>query len=80
MVLTGAASRKALLKIIWLNCFSCDRRAVKGVRTSAHVRRALVELFLWCYLTLPKHPSSSNVQVKQQAQLRIVYVAQLRIV
>ena len=31
-------------------------------------------------LTLPKHPSSSNVQDKQQAQLRIVYVAQLRIV
>jgi len=36
--------------------------------------------FLWCYLTLPKHPSSSNVQDKQQAQLRIVDVAQLRIV
>ena len=64
MVLTGAASRKALLKIIWLNCFSCERRAVKGVRTRAHVRRAVVELFLMVL----SYPSEAPFQQQRAGQ------------
>jgi hypothetical protein len=64
MVLTGAASRKALLKIIWLNSFSCERRAVKGVRTRAHALQAVAELAF----AVLSYPSEAPFQQQRAGQ------------
>ena len=62
----------ALLKNIWLNCFSCERRAVKGVRTLAHARRAVAEL-AFMVLSYPSEAPFQQQRVgQQQAPLKIV--------